>query len=461
MAGIGFEIKKVLKNKTVLGVFWGHMSAILVTSGPMVISILQLVIVDMLLRHSGVSLLNREIIRGALLYAYIFSMIISSGYVMVVTRFIADRLFEEDTKDVLSSFVGASAIILATGGLVFFMFYLRSPLPWLTKYLSYLIFAELSIIYLIMAYITAIKEYHRIIVGFSAGTIITVSSTLLSLRLDVDMITTSLASIGLGYFVVIILLLDAIIDYFGYLSNNNFAFLSYFKKYHRLFFISLFYTTGLFVHNIMFWFFSDMSVRVKDTFVYASAYDTATFFAVLTTIPAAIIFTVKFETAFYEKFRVFCEELEWGSLKRIQETRNDMIETLNQEYSFLVEMQFIITIILIIIGIYAVLPRFIFDVYIVQLFAIMSIAFFLSYMSFVAIIMLIYFDFQKAALRLAAIFLILTVVLTAATIVMGPSYYGLGYIFSSMITFFLSSYVLNAQLKNIKNIDYRIYTNKI
>lgn len=96
MAGIGFELRKLLQGKDMNNKFWGYTSATFITSGPMLISIGQLLIIDKILSISHVLPADRAVIKAALLYAYVFSMIMSSGFVMLSSRFIA-----EDRKSVV------------------------------------------------------------------------------------------------------------------------------------------------------------------------------------------------------------------------------------------------------------------------------------------------------------------------------------------------------------------------
>ncbi|WFA10440.1 exopolysaccharide Pel transporter PelG [Tissierella sp. Yu-01] len=240
------------------------------------------------------------------------------------------------------------------------------------------------------------------------------------------------------------------------LTKNAFSFLPYFKNHYKLFLTNLFYTLSLFIHNIIFWKYSSFSSNIMGTYYVAQGYDTASFFAVLTTIPASIIFVVKFETSFYEKYKIFCDSIaSGGSLKDIKLSKDRMISTLKRELTFITQVQFILTLILSIIGVYVILPIFANDSHAIELFVFLSIGFFLSYLTYINIIILIYFDIQRESLIIALIFLLMNTIFTYFSIKLGEDYYGLGYVVSSFISYILSINILN---REIKRIDYRLYS---
>lgn len=180
------------------------------------------------------------------------------------------------------------------------------------------------------------------------------------------------------------------------------------------------------------------------------------FFAVLTIIPSAIIFVVKFETTFYERYKYFRDAIvKGGSLKDLVTTKDRMIDTLKRELTFIMEIQLISTIVLIILGVYIILPAFANDSLAIELFVFLSIGYFMSFMSFIIIIILLYFDLQKEALTISSVYLVSTFLLTLLSIYLGESYYGLGYGISSLITLIIS---LNCLNKEMTRIDYRIYS---
>lgn len=455
MAGIGFELKKIFNKNTISSHIKGFSYASFVSVGPMIISVVMLIIIGRILKHEEVSIKDRELVNVAIMYAYIFAMINVSGYVMLASRYIADKLFIEDLKDVLASLVGVIAISTFTGGLIALGFYIRSPLPLDFKLLSYMLFLELSILYILIAYVSAVKDYKKVAYSFALGVLITIVSSIVLNLLGVNIILAVLLGIDFGFFITITILLAVIKRFFGVLSNKIFDFLKYIYKMPMLFFVNIFYTLGLFVHSFIFWKFSDVSISLNDTYLAAPTYDMATFFAVLTILPSIVLFVVKVETSFYEKYKSFCQAIvNGGSLRDLQIAKVNMVEVIRREISYIIEVQFILTFLLIIIGVNVVLPLMGSSSQTIELFTFLAIGYFLTYITFIIVTILLYFDNQEAAFKITGFFLLSNTLLTYISIQLGDDYYGLGLCASALLSLVISMQLLNNTLHQI---DYRLF----
>ncbi|MGB5822955.1 MAG: exopolysaccharide Pel transporter PelG, partial [Proteocatella sp.] len=350
MAGIGFELKKIFVNNTISSSVKGFSYAIFVTSGPMIINLLMLSIIGRVLINAGASLQQRELFYASMTYSYIFSLLNVSGIIMTISRYVSDKLYIEETKDILASMLGAIAISVATGGICGFIFYVASPLPFVFKLLSYLIFIELSVINILMVYVSVVKDYKKVALSFCLGLIVTIAMAIVLKSLKVEILTAMLAGVTSGFFVNILFLLSVIKSFFTVITGGIFEFIVYLKKMPLLFLINLFYTVGLFGHNIIFWLWSDLSVKVMGTYFYSPSYDTATFYSVFTIIPSLVVFVVKTETVFFTKYREFGQAIiNGGTFRDIKNAKNSMVEVLRNELSLIIKLQFTVTIIAVII----------------------------------------------------------------------------------------------------------------
>ena len=118
-------------------------------------------------------------------------------------------------------------------------------------------------------------------------------------------------------------------------------------------------------------------------------------------------------------------------------------------------MQLIITALMIVLGVYVVLPLYIKDPITVDIYSFLAIGFFASYSSFLLIVVLIYFDIQSEALIAASSFFILSTLLSFLDITLGIPFYGLGYSLASLMTFAISLYFVN---REVSTIDYRMFS---
>jgi len=97
MAGIGFELKKLFQKRGLAATVRAYGYAGVICTGPMLLGIVLLV---------GVSFHNRELLICMITYTLLVSLTVTSFFSMVVTRYIADMLYEERHEAILSSFWG-------------------------------------------------------------------------------------------------------------------------------------------------------------------------------------------------------------------------------------------------------------------------------------------------------------------------------------------------------------------
>jgi len=456
MAGIGFELKKIFVNNTISSSIKGFSYAIFTTSGPMIINLLMLSIIGRVLIKAGASLEQRELFYASMTYSYIFSLLNVSGIIMIISRYVSDKLYIEETKDILASLLGSIAICVATGGVYGFIFYVNSPLPFVFKLLSYLIFIELSVINILMVYVSAVKNYKKVALSFCLGLVITTVMAMFLKSLQVEILTAMLIGVAVGFFVNILVLLIIIKSFFQVLTDKTFEFIVYLKKMPLLFLINLLYTGGLFGHNIIFWLWSDLSVKSMGTYLYAPSYDTATFYSVFTIIPSLVMFVVKTETNFFTKYREFGQSIiNGGTFRDIKKAKNSMVVVLRNELSLIIKLQLVVTIISVIIGANIILPITGHNQVTIKLFVLLAIGYFMTYMTFIVITILLYFDNQEDAFRTALMFFSLTVIFTLITIFLGEKFYGLGLCtaaFASMI------YGGSLLIRTLEEVDYRVFT---
>nr|WP_300003423.1 exopolysaccharide Pel transporter PelG [Tissierella sp.] len=456
MAGIGFELKKIFIKDKMSSSVKGFTYASIVTAGPMIVNLLMISIIGRILLRAGASLKHLELFYASMTYSYIFSLLNVSGIVMIISRYASDKIYINNTKNILASMIGSIAICVGTGAVAGFIFYIYSPLPVVFKLFSYMIFIELSIINILMVYISAVKDYKKVALSFALGLVTTIVIGMVLKSLGLEILTSMMLGLTIGYFVNIFFLLVVIKKFFNVITDKTFEFIKYVKKMPLLFFINLLFTGGLFGHNIIFWLWSDLSVKAMGTYLIAPAYDTATFYAVITIIPSLVVFVVKTETSFYEKYKEFGQAiLNGGTFRDIKNTKKSMVLVLRNQLSLIVKLQLIITVLSVMIGGNIILANIGYDSMTIKLFVLLAIGYFFTYMTFILITVLLYFDNQEDAFKIALMFFSFTVIFTSITIFVGEMTYGFGL---SIAAFLSMSYGGVLLLKTLEDVDYRIFT---
>ena len=118
MAGIGFELKKLFNRRGLFASVRAYGYAGIVCTGPMLLGIVLLLGVLFLCSLTGGSEHSRELLVCMITYTLLSSLTVTSFLSMVVTRFIADQLYEENYEMILPSFWGSSALMLVVGGIL-------------------------------------------------------------------------------------------------------------------------------------------------------------------------------------------------------------------------------------------------------------------------------------------------------------------------------------------------------
>jgi len=449
MAGIGFELKKLFKGKGALRSIKAYAYSALVAVGPFILCVIVIVSILLFMNFMNVTFKERELFIATIVYAFIFSQIITSGFKMIVTRFISDMLYSKKFEYILPSLYGVLSIVLVISGAVAIVFFWNSPISIEIKITSYLLFMELIIIFLVMVYLSTLKDFIKIVRSFIWGVLVTLGLAFVFIRFtDLEIVFSLLLAMDIGFFVIITLLVTHLKSFFKKSVKKYFYFLIYFDRYSSIFFISLFYTLALYSHNFLFW-NSKLGVVVESTYVYAPIYDVPTFYAFLSVMASMVVFVVSVETSFYEKYRRYYSLITGrGNYSDIENARKDMTRVLWAEIRNIIEIQLFVSLVFIAIG-YYVLPKLGLSQLSLDIFNLLTLGAFLNIILLIIIMILLYFEDRKGALFVSSTFLLTNVVLTWLTIQYSENVYGMGFFLSAFISLIVAIIELVIYLRNI------------
>jgi len=420
MAGIGFQLKNLFKENSFFWRIKAFAFSSIVIAGPMILCILLITLGQWFLGQLGTPFQERELFLGGTLYSFVFSQLLTGGFTMLFSRYLADQLYLGKRENVLSSLYGVLAVNLLLGGIAGGIFYFISPLGLLIKLSCYLFFMELTIVWLLSIYISALKEYLQLIWGFFIG--VTIAAALIfggSILLGQSTAAVLFFSMDLGFFAIILLFFASIKQHFPENNQHYFDFLTYLQKYPSLFLIGFLYTLGLYGHSFIVW-LGPLKVVAGNTYVMAPLYDVPVFYAYLTILPAMVLFVVSVETSFYEQYQKFYSMvLGQATLKEIKEAQKKMSNVISREFAFIMEFQLFFTICAISLGT-KLLPL---STEQVDIFNIITVGNFFFIMMFILVQILLYFDDRQGALITIAAYTGSLLLLTAITLLFGS--YGL------------------------------------
>ena len=405
MAGVGFELKKLFTARTAAGHIKAYSYSAIITAGPFALMTSMVLAVQSLFAYHGIAEESSQIFVATVVYAFVFSQLFSAGFIMVLTRYLADSLSLGRVNDVTASLFGMGAILSSLGAVAAGVFFWDKPLPLLTKWLGYLFFAELLLAWTESVYLSAVKRYARLLLSYLAGVLLSIFLVWFFLNHSaLQPEQAGLLAIDIGMGLINLLFLLHITHYFGRpQKGQNFAFLPYFERHWRLFLTAAFYMGGLFLPNLLIW-QGEWGRLVGGTYLYAPIYDVVTFYAFLSILPLMTMFVVKVETNFYERYvHYFTYITQKGNFREIDDARKDLLHTLWFELRHIIEFQLVFTLVALAVGNYLLSWSGItynqVNMYNVLLFG----AFFTGLLQLIYIL-LVYFDYQKSVLSLSVVF---------------------------------------------------------
>ena len=118
MAGIGFELRKLLRKESYLGLFQAYAYAGVISSGPWILSIIGVQLIGLFSLSVVIPQIAVQQFQVSVTYLLAFSLILTGPLQLAFTRYVADRLFEKRDDMIVPNFMGAQLITALVSGLL-------------------------------------------------------------------------------------------------------------------------------------------------------------------------------------------------------------------------------------------------------------------------------------------------------------------------------------------------------
>ena len=434
MAGIGFELKRLFHKKGVLNTTKAYGYATIICAGPMLLGVILLLGIMALCTIFNTATANRELLICMITYTLLASVTVTSFFSMVVTRYVADMLFEEENQAVLPCFWGSTVIMMAVGSILYGIFLLFSGATLVQGLLCFVLFGELIIVWNAMSFLSAIKDYKGIFMSFltSVAASILLGAFLLFFKFPV--VEALLFAVSVGYGIMLVWDVILLHRYFPHTSLGAFTFLKWIDAFLPLALSGLFMNIGMFSHLVIMW-FSDIKVHVHGLFYGAPWHDVPALLAFMTALMTTVNFVVSVEVNFYPKYRNhYSLYNDKGTIKDILQSEKEMLDTLKTEIFYTALKQLLFTAACIALGGYLLdlLPLG-FNEIMRGYFRTLCVAYGLYAIGNMLMLILLYFTDYKGACVTTAIFAISTILLTLVSLLFSNVYYGFGFLIAAMI----------------------------
>jgi uncharacterized membrane protein len=446
MAGIGFELRRLIRKNTIFGELEGYLYATVISSGPWVLSVLCLaglgIYYSQQVHHP-----QHLLFRVALVYCYAFSLIVTGPIQMVTTRYLADCYYVENEKITVPCFVcslGLTLIVQTASGLWLLRFF-EASLAF--KLMTLLLYLTISSIWIGMVFLSAAKGYRAIVGAFFIGTAISLTASIfLGDRMGIEGL---MAGYLLGQIVILLLLVLRLLVEFEPLGTVDWRLLKAFKTYWTLGLTGLFLNAGVWIDKMIFWWSHEGEV-ISGMVMSYRLYETCTFLAYLSVVPSMGYFLIKIETDFYESYREFFQAI---SRKKayapINQIKNNMGRALSEGARGVLIIQGTVTGLMIYLAPW-IIEQLRFSPMSLGLIRISMIGSMVMSLFMLMVIMILYLDQKVHTLLLATLFMVSNGVLTWLSLQLGFAYYGYGFTYASLISLLAGAWVLEWSMRHLE-----------
>lgn len=343
MAGIGFELKKLFTKKGIINKLCAYSYTGFITSGPMILGILFLLLISFVGQVFGLDLHSRNLLISIVTYMLLGSLILSGITSMVGTRFISDMIYTNQEDLILPSFEGLLAIMAPLGAIAAALFLIFSGVGSLLIFLAFTLFMELIVVWVATSYLTAVKDYRGVLWSYVIAITISVGCDWLACLFFGVTIELLLAGVCLGYGFMMCMDITLIYKTFFDGKREHFLWLKWLERYKPLICIGTLTNMGLYAHIVIAW-FGPLGEQVQGLYYAAPSHDIPAMLAFLTVLMTTVNFVVSTEVNFYPRYRQYYDLFNGtGSITEIDLAQEEMLTVLDHELANLSRKQLLLS----------------------------------------------------------------------------------------------------------------------
>lgn len=342
MAGIGFELRKTIQQESAVERTAGYFGAAFSCSGSMLVGIIIFILIQTAARHQGISQETTDAFMCYVTNTMFLSMLVVSLVTLVLSRYVSDQLYLQRQEKVMPSLIGGICVSTILSLLVYIPILLLSDIELSSVVFLICLFLCLDACWLLMTYITLLRDYRQIVKAYLLALIISalilwvlIALHLLTLTSMILVLTTCFASVDVILFRVV---------YRGFSKQDGSVFeaFSTARESGSLIWIGFFMMLGMLGHFWIVWYFSGTGELVDNVFRFGPNYDFPAIVAYFSTIPAAIYFVTLFETGFSENYQHYFKLLgHGGTVKEVYTAKEGMIDSLYHGFHRLCSIQLV------------------------------------------------------------------------------------------------------------------------
>jgi len=434
MAGIGFELRRMLRKDTLLGLLQAYAYAGVIGSGPWVLSIVGILLVGIFSASVVIPATLVTQFQSSVTYLVACSLIYTGLAQLAFTRFVSDSLFQKQRDAVLPNLHGLLVLVLL-GASVLGTLALFIALPGeglIYRLLMLAGFVLLSGVWVLAVLLSGMKRYKAIVLLFGVAYGLIVVCSLLMRPWGLEGL---LGGFVLGNYVLLVGMWLLVVREFNPSGPLiAFEFLQRGRLFPTLMAIGLLYNLGIWVDKFMFWYSPPTSQAIIGHLRASLIYDLPVFLSYLSIIPGMAVFLVRIETDFVEYYdRFYGAVRSGGSLEYIENMRDEMVYSIQQGLGEIAKIQTLAVLLTFIAGPMLLDALGISRLYL-PLLQVQVIGAGLQVGLMAVLNVFFYLDQRRTVLMLCLMFVVLNVLLTGWTLMYGAALYGYGFALAALLT---------------------------
>lgn len=448
MAGIGFELRRMIHKDTLYAMMQTYTYAGLIGSGPWVISIVAILMIGLFASANTAQSLFLEQFQVSISYLMACSLILTSPLQLLFTRFVADRIFEKRNNVILPNLIGALTLTVLVSALM------AGPalLYWFDGSFAYRLcmltsFVILSCIWIVQIFASAVNASGLMLMVFALGYGITVAAALALRRYGLEGLLLGFIA---GQAILFFTLLVLVVREYPAQQLVSFSFLRREQIFPTLAVTGLLYNLGVWADKFIFWGDALTGAHVIGPLRASPIYDLPIFLAYLSIIPGMAVFFVRMEVDVADQCEKYYRTVtDGGTLGEIIDEKRKLVGAVKGGLLEMIKVQLVATLVLLVFGgdlllLFGISPLY------RSLLSIDLVAVAMQLVVLAILNFLFYLDRRKIALALCLLFFMSNTAFSILSLNAGPLFYGYGFATAVFLTALAGALCLSFTLDRLE-----------
>lgn len=443
MAGIAFDIRKLLGKQEITSTLAAFFYSGIVSSGPWLFTVFSLGIISSI----GKQVAGEEVINlfmGIIIYVFAFSTVLTYGTQMVITRYLSDCIYHQKDDEIPSLLVSTLLLVGGGAGLIAIPFIWNLDLYFWVKLEALYLFILVNCLWGTMIFVSTLKAYVQVTITFVVGFSIAIPLSLIIGRFFA--LPGFLFGLNCGVTIIVFVLCSIILNEFNGRITIDLGLLKAHIKFPALLIYGVFTGIGIWCDKFVFWYFHRVAIGAG--LIGYPYYDGAMFIGYLTALPALAYFILIAETDLYDNIRKYSFLTQnHYNLQALDSCKRQLIECLKKSFFNMGVFQGLFSLFLILLA-PTIVNALGMSPLQISILRIGILGAFFQVMTMLLVIVLTYIKGEKESLLVAGVFFILNFLLTLFT-VNHFWFYGYGYFGASVISFLICLYLIYRKISSL------------